>query len=141
MVRENHTAVLAVLGIAWLGAVAGVSLAQAQSPPTGVSQIAGDADAGAEIYATECRGCHSVSIGPTLRGVINRPVASVASFAGYSAALKAKSPMIWTVANIDIFLTQPQEVAPGSLMVKSIPDVQQRADIIAYLASLPPPRE
>lgn len=103
--------------------------------------VSGDADAGSELYATECRGCHSVSIAPSLRGIIDRPVASLASFSGYSAALKSKSDVTWTEANLDAFLTGPQAFAPGALMTKSIADAQQRADIIAYLATLPPPRQ
>jgi cytochrome c len=76
-----------------------------------------------------------------LRGLIGRPVASVAGFGGYSDALKARSGQTWSAASVDIFLTAPQEFAPGTLMVKAISDPQQRADIIAYIASLPPPRQ
>lgn len=104
------------------------------------ADIVADAEAGAEIYNTVCKGCHGVSIAPTLRGVMGRPIASVASFAGYSDALKAKSSMSWTEANLDAFLTAPATFAPGTLMTQTIPEAQQRADLIAYLAMLPPPR-
>ncbi len=100
----------------------------------------GDADAGAELYLTECRGCHAVSIAPSLRGVIGRPAAKLESFPGYSEALRAKEGLVWTEENIDAFISNPQVFAPGSLMTKSITGAQQRADIIAYVASLPPPR-
>ena len=123
-------------GAAFLAAIAGPAAGQDTSAPR-----VGDADAGAEIYGAECRGCHAVSIAPTLRGLIGRPVASVAGFAGYSDALKAKSSQTWTEATVDTFLTAPQEFAPGTLMVKAIADPQERADIIAYIASLPPPRQ
>jgi cytochrome c len=99
-----------------------------------------DAEAGAETYNTVCKGCHGVSIAPTLRGVVGRPIASVATFAGYSDALKAKSAMAWTEANLDAFLTAPGTFAPGTLMTQTIADAQLRADLIAYLATLPPPR-
>lgn len=104
------------------------------------SDIVGDPEAGAETYTTVCKGCHGVSIAPTLRGVIGRPIASVATFAGYSDALKTKSSMTWTQANLDAFLTEPAAFAPGTLMTQTIADAQRRADLIAYLASLPPPR-
>lgn len=104
------------------------------------SDIVGDAEAGAETYNTVCKGCHGVSIAPTLRGVVGRPIASVTSFAGYSDALKAKSSMSWSEANLDAFLTAPAAFAPGTLMTQAIADAQQRADLIAYLAMLPPPR-
>jgi cytochrome c len=104
------------------------------------SDVVGDAEAGAETYNTVCKGCHGVSIAPTLRGVIGRPIASVATFAGYSEALKSKSAMSWTEANLDAFLTAPATFAPGTLMTQTIPEAQRRADLIAYLATLPPPR-
>jgi cytochrome c2 len=102
---------------------------------------AGDADAGAELYAIECRGCHAVSIAPTLRGVLNRPIASLESFPGYSSGLRAWSAETWTETNLQTFLADPQAFAPGSLMVKAVPAPDQRNDLIAYLASLPPPRQ
>ena len=49
--------------------------------------------------------------------------------------------MTWTEANLDTFLTAPQTFVPGTLMTKDIPDAQRRANLIAYIASLPPPRE
>lgn len=113
----------------------------AQSQEVAASRLTGDADAGGELYATECRGCHAVSIAPTLRGVLNRPIASLGAFPGYSVALKARSAETWTEAGLDAFLSDPQSFAPGTLMVKSISDPQQRADLLAYIASLPPPRQ
>ena len=104
------------------------------------SDVVGDPEAGAETYNTVCKGCHGVSIAPTLRGVIGRPIASVATFAGYSDGLKARSSMSWTEANLDAFLTAPATFAPGTLMTQTIPEAQRRADLIAYLATLPPPR-
>jgi cytochrome c len=76
-----------------------------------------------------------------LRGVIGRPIASVAEFSGYSDGLKSKGAETWSAANLDAFLTAPAAFAPGTLMVKSLPDAQQRADVIAFIATLPPPRQ
>lgn len=132
-------AILTGVLAAFLAAIA--SSAVAQDTPAPQTAMAGDVDAGAEIYGTECRGCHAVSIAPTLRGLVGRPIASVAAFAGYSDGLKARSSETWTEANIDLFLSAPPAFAPGTLMVKTIADPQQRADIIAYIASLPPPRQ
>lgn len=102
--------------------------------------IVADEEAGAAIYDAVCKGCHSVSIAPTLRGVIDRPIASVASFAGYTDALKAKQSLTWTEENLNTFLAGPTEFAPGTLMTQVVADAQSRADIIAFLATLPPPR-
>ncbi|MDP3492368.1 MAG: c-type cytochrome [Hyphomonadaceae bacterium] len=123
-------------------AIAPASIAQVAQPLAAppVEALTGDPDAGAEFYATECKGCHAVSIAPTLRGVIGRPVASVAGFSGYSEALKAKAALAWTPETLDIFLKGPMDFAPGTLMTKAIEDAQVRADVIAYIATLPPPR-
>ncbi|WP_165843940.1 c-type cytochrome [Phenylobacterium kunshanense] len=112
----------------------GAAHAQAQA-------VQGDAEAGAELYAAQCKGCHTVSIAPTLRGVADRPIASVGGFGGYSEGLRARSAQKWTAENLDAFLSAPVVFAPGSRMVMAVPDVQARADLIAYIRSLPPPRE
>ncbi|MGA0605106.1 c-type cytochrome [Phenylobacterium sp. VNQ135] len=121
-------------------AILGSALGAASLPAQAADEPVGDEEAGAELYAAQCRGCHTVSIAPTLRGVVERPIASVADFGGYSEALKAKSGQTWTLENLDAFLAAPQAFAPGTRMVLAVPDAQARADIIAYLRTLPPPR-
>jgi cytochrome c len=116
---------------------AGNAIAAPQQDP---AAPAGDPEAGAELYSAECRGCHAVSIAPTLRGVIGRPIAGIAGFGGYSDGLKARAGETWTEANLNAFLTAPATFAPGTHMVKALPDAEQRANIIAYIATLPPPR-
>jgi cytochrome c len=105
------------------------------------SSLVADVNSGAEIYNSVCNGCHGVSIAPTLRGIIDRPIASVESFAGYSDALRAKQSMTWSKKNLSAFLAAPTEFAPGTLMIQVIPDAQKRADIIGFLEKLPPPRK
>jgi cytochrome c len=39
-------------------------------------------------------------------------------------------------ATLDPFLTDPMKKVPGTAMPQSVPDPAQRADIIAYLATL-----
>ena len=129
----------AVVGLFALAAAS--AAAQVAPAPSASTALTGDPEAGAELYSAECRGCHAVSIAPTLRGVIGRPIASVAAFSGYSDGLKAKGAETWSEANLDAFLTAPSSFAPGALMVKAIADPQQRADIIAYIATLLPPRQ
>lgn len=133
----NHPSLFVVAGLAALAAVAASAAAQVAPAPA----ISGDAEAGAEIYSAECRGCHAVSIAPTLRGVIGRPIASVAEYSGYSDGLKSRAGETWSEANLDAFLAAPSAFAPGTLMVKALPEAQQRADVIAYIATLPPPRQ
>ncbi len=99
-----------------------------------------DLKAGAQMYKAVCGGCHGVSIAPSLRGLIDRPIASEASFPGYSDALKAKQGESWTIENLNLFLKDPQAFAAGTLMVQAITDDQERANMIAFLKTLPPPR-
>jgi cytochrome c len=134
--------------LAVIAAAAGAILAWkaiAQSPgsaadPT-AAVISGDVNAGADIFDSVCEECHgAAATAPTLRGIIGRPVASIESFAGYSDALKGKKSLTWTPANLDLFLKSPKDFVPGTLMYKTVPDAKDRADVIAFLASLPPPR-
>ena len=120
--------------------------ARAQSPASAASTtetaVSGDANAGAELFDSVCEECHgAAATAPTLRGIIGRPAASIESFDGYSEALKAKKSLTWTPANLNLFLKSPKDFVPGTLMYKTVPDEKDRADIIAYLASLPPPRK
>jgi cytochrome c len=104
----------------------------------GLAQAAGDAAKGAELFKQRCAACHikpptsSVRIAPDLVGVVGRKAAST-DFT-YSAALKA-SGLTWTPATLDSFLTAPFTKVPGTRMVISVPATQDRADLIAFLAS------
>lgn len=95
---------------------------------------------GKALYEGKCGGCHSLDanrIGPAHRGVVGRRIATAPGFP-YSPAIK-KLAGVWTPARLDQWLQGPQKLAPGSKMYLTIPDPQQRAAIIAYLASASPP--
>lgn len=94
----------------------------------------GNATNGAHLYQA-CMGCHSLNdndVGPRHRGVVGRRAGSLPDYA-YSAVLK-RSGIVWTPANLDKWLTNPQTLVPGSKMYFSLPKPQDRADIVAYLA-------
>jgi cytochrome c len=134
---------LATISIAMSATLAWRAIGQSPAGPPGSTgtAISGDANAGAEIFDSVCEECHgAAATAPTLRGIIGRPFASVDSFDGYSDALKAKKSLTWTPENLDLFLKSPKIFVPGTLMYKTLPDAKDRADIIAFLASLPPPR-
>lgn len=101
--------------------------------------LAQDAAAGAAAFKARCSTCHTVAPGqapgmaPNLYGVVGRKAASTAF--NYSPALKA-SGLTWDRATLDKFLTSPMKMVPGTRMVISTADPKQRADLIAYLASL-----
>ena len=107
-------------------------------PALAWSAPAADPAAGQQVYETRCSFCHGEGgvggQGPTLIGVVGRKAASVANFA-YTPALKGAG-LTWTAADLDRFLTNPAALVPGTSMPMSVPDAQERADLIAYLASL-----
>jgi cytochrome c len=119
----------------WIGLAAAGAVATSAS-----AQTAGSAAAGQALYQAKCGGCHSVDadrIGPRHRDVVGRKVASVPGF-DYSDALK-KLAGVWTPARLDVWLRNPQGMAPGARMFLSVPDPRQRRDIVAYLASVSKP--
>lgn len=80
-------------------------------------------------------GCHALDendVGPKHRGVVGRGAGSIPGYA-YSIALK-RSGIVWTPANLDRWLTDPQKLVPGAKMYFSVAKPQDRADIIAFLA-------
>ena len=54
----------------------------------------------------------------------------------FSPALKA-SCLKWHVKNPDRWLADPQKLVPGQKMAYSVPEAQDRADLIAYLKTVP----
>ena len=97
-----------------------------------------DAAAGKNAFSA-CAACHSVNgsegIGPHLNGVIGRKAGSIEGF-GYSAAVK-QSGLVWDAKSLDSFIANPQKAIAGNQMPYSgLPDATQRADIVAYLATL-----
>src|ERR1700754_1611722 len=85
---------------------------------------------GEMLYEAKCSACHSIDVnrtGPLHRGVVGRPVASVPGFM-YSPALRRLGGT-WTTARLDLWLRNPQAVAPGSLMYFTVDDPEQRRQI------------
>ena len=87
-----------------------------------------------------CRACHGIdegaaqTLGPNLRGVVGRPVASAEGYGRYSPAM-ASFGGTWTVERLDRYLHQPvAEVEGTSMVFPGIADAGERADIIAWLS-------
>ncbi|MBM9593262.1 c-type cytochrome [Roseitranquillus sediminis] len=103
---------------------------------------AADAAAGEGLWR-QCSACHRLedganATGPHLYGVVERPVATVADYA-YSATLAelGGSGLAWTPEELNGFLANPSEYAPGTKMTyRGLSDVEDRADLIAYLGSI-----
>jgi cytochrome c len=113
--------------------------AQAQTAARPSSEIS--AKRGQAIYAAKCSACHSLSenlTGPAHAGVFGRRVGTAQGFE-YSSAL-LKSQVIWNRANLERWLTDPEKLIPGQRMGFRLPKAQERADVVAYLATLSAPR-
>lgn len=98
-----------------------------------------DAGKGARQW-NKCKACHTVEkdgankTGPNLYGIVGRTVAALDDFR-YSGALEAMGTAVWTYDMVDEWLSNPQAMAKGSKMVLAMPRAEQRADLIAYLAT------
>jgi cytochrome c len=101
---------------------------------------AGDAAKG-KVTFQRCAICHRVDkdggngLGPNLFGIVGRKAGSVANFA-YSVAMK-NSGIVWSTDKLDPYIEHPSAVVPGNHMAfAGISDAGQRADVVAYLATL-----
>lgn len=98
----------------------------------------GDAIAGRTVFK-KCAPCHSTEpvnrVGPTLSGIVGRPVATIADYT-YSPAMRdfADGGRVWSEAQIAEYLLSPKAMVPGTRMtfagLKKIEDI---ANLIAYL--------
>lgn len=107
--------------------------AQAQSGPS--------AERGLAIYTAKCSACHSVDanrVGPAHAGVLGRRAGQAKDYE-YSEAL-AKSKVVWSRANLERWLTDPEKLIPGQRMGLRLSLPQERADVVAYLATLSVPK-
>jgi cytochrome c len=96
--------------------------------------------AGEVMFRQNCMECHSPdpsknAFGPSLTGVIGRPAGTLPRFA-YSDAMKA-SGLVWTEANLRLWLTDNQKLVPGTRMKHvSFTDPLAQDFLIAYIGSL-----
>lgn len=118
--------------------LAGPLLAQAnpgprnwQTPPPG------DVLKGQSLYQARCTACHAVDsnkIGPAHRGVMGRRVGSLKGYK-YSDEM-AQSRLRWTPQTLNAWLQDPEDLVAGQRMGFQVEDAQERADLIAWLATL-----
>ncbi len=124
----DRLAILAIL----LGGLCAVR-ASAQMP-LGVPAAPPDP---AKLFANQCGTCHTVEHGapprqgPNLAGVVGRRAGSLPDFK-YSAAF-AHADFTWDDAHLDQWLTNPQAMLPGAIMVYRQANPKTRQIIIAWL--------
>jgi len=88
-----------------------------------------------------CKACHKLedganSTGPHLFGAVDRARAEVADFK-YSDALLALQGSSWTPDELQLYIQNPKDYAPGNKMTyKGMKDIEDRANLIAYLATI-----
>jgi cytochrome c len=102
-----------------------------------VSPPAGDALSGSALYQSRCTACHAIDsnkTGPAHRGVMGRRVGSLPGYR-YSDEL-ARSRLRWTPQTLNLWLEDPEELVAGQRMGFQVDNAQERADLIAYLATL-----
>lgn len=119
-------------------AAAGGETAVAEGPSFDELFAAADAGAGEKVFA-KCKACHKVDgtngTGPHLNGVVNRVAGTVEGF-GYSEGMVAVAAP-WDPAALNAFLTNPKGVVAGTKMAfAGLPKPEDRANLIAYLATL-----
>jgi cytochrome c len=118
--------------------IIGVAALLADSSP---SLAAGDAAAGELAFTATCGACHSTSpgvnkIGPSLAGIVGAKSGAAPGY-NFSRTLKAAN-ITWDEQTLDKFLENPRGDVHGTKMVISVPDAEDRNDIIAYLKTLKP---
>ena len=93
---------------------------------------------GETLFKQRCGVCHTTTpgpskMGPALNGVVGRKSGSSPGFA-YSDAMK-KAAIRWDAASLDKYLAAPAKAVPGTKMMIAVPNAEQRAAIVAYLAT------
>lgn len=138
--------------------VAGYALPEAASTTTAAAPVAAqlasaaqilasaDAGRGAAVAKQACGTCHAFEegaasrIGPTLGGLVGRPIAGVAGFS-YSSSLaeRAKTDKVWDYENLNAFIHNPKGYASNTKMAYAgDKNDSRRGDLIAYLRSISP---
>ncbi|NVP58078.1 c-type cytochrome [Mycoplana rhizolycopersici] len=101
------------------------------------SGVAGDADAGKAVFR-KCVACHTTDpvnrVGPSLAGIVGRPVASFPDYSYSSAMVAFGKGKVWDEALIADYLAAPRAMVPGTAMAfAGLKKPQDIADIIAFL--------
>lgn len=137
-----HEAAIAVGGTA-PAQEAAAPAAPALEPVTPLLASA-NADNGRQIAQRACASCHSFNeggrqgVGPNLWGIVGAKHAHVEGF-NYSAAIRGMADKPWTYEDLNAWIANPRAYAPGNRMsFAGLANVQQRADLIAFLRSISP---
>jgi cytochrome c len=95
---------------------------------------------GPTLFKQQCATCHTNNLtdpirqGPSLFGIIGRRAGSADGF-HYSAGF-AKADFSWDDARLDAWISNPQQMIPGTVMAYRQAKPEVRAAVIAYLKEL-----
>ncbi len=110
--------------------------------PIGPLLASANVDTGRQVAQRLCASCHTFTqggnngVGPNLWGIVGAPHARVAGF-NYSQANRALADKPWDYEALNAFIARPSAAMPGTRMAfAGIGNVQQRADLIAFLRTL-----
>ena len=98
-----------------------------------------DIEKGKKVFG-KCKACHKLDdgangVGPHLYKVINRGIGAIEGYK-YSKALMGLEG-IWSIEELNKYLTKPSEYAPGTAMsFAGLKKDKDRADLIEYLNTL-----
>ncbi|PZW46964.1 cytochrome c2 [Humitalea rosea] len=116
--------------------------ATAEIPAVGPLLAAADPAAGGTVFRRSCAVCHTATeggrngVGPNLWNVVGARHGHAEGF-NYSTAFRGTGDKPWGYEDLNHWLFRPTTYAPGTRMAfAGLPDVKQRADVIAYLRSL-----
>ena len=103
-----------------------------------------DVSSGERAFKSKCSTCHTIEqgggngTGPNLHGILTAEHAHKDNF-GYSSAMMATAGKEWTYESIDEWLENPSSYIRGTSMAfAGLRRDDERADVIAYLASMTP---
>lgn len=123
------------MGLGFCSAIPNVDAASAQ-----IALPATKSPDGAALFKQQCATCHPTNLsdaprqGPPLIQIVGRQAGKVEGF-HYSPAL-AQADFAWDEDRLDAWLTNPQAVIPGAIMMYRQANAQPRAAIITYLKGL-----
>lgn len=124
------------------GAPAATAAAPAAIPSVLPLLAEANVENGQTIARRVCGACHTFDqggrtlVGPNLYGVVGGPHAHVEGF-NYSPAIAGMKDKLWSYDELNHFITKPSAYAPGTRMgYAGLSNLQQRADLIAYLRTL-----
>ncbi|OJF92994.1 cytochrome c family protein [Pararhizobium antarcticum] len=99
----------------------------------------GDAAAGAQVFR-KCGACHSATeaenrVGPSLMGILGRPVATVPDY-NYSSAMASfgEDGKLWDEGRLSDYLLSPKSMVPGTKM--TFAGLRKPTDIVNLIAYL-----